>query len=69
MKTEITFKEIENFINLSHFDIYLNENKLLSIGLKKGYSKNLKPFFSRKKQIQLLNHIQENFNLYKDLIY
>ena len=61
-------EDIKNFINLSYLEVYLSGNKCLSVGLKFGESKRLKPLFSRKKQIELLNHIQDNFILYQDLI-
>jgi len=68
MNQKITLKEIEDFINLSYLEVNFFDNTFINIGLKYGESKKLKPFFSRNKQIKILNHIKNNFPLYRDLI-
>lgn len=65
---KITQQEIQDFINLSYLEIHFLNNSFVEIGLKYGESKRLKPYFSRQKQIKLLSHIKENFDLYRDLI-
>ena len=64
----INQEDIKNFINLSYLEVFFYGDKFNQIGLKFGESKRLKPLFSRKKQIELLNHIESNFILYQDLI-
>ena len=65
---KVTEEEIINFVGIGNFEIHFFENTFMSIGLKWGESKRLKPYFSRTKQIKLLNHIQDNFILYRDLL-
>jgi len=59
----ITKEDTSFLLNNSEIEIYTTENKIKSVGLKKGYSKILINLgLNRKKQIQVLNHL-ENLSL------
>ena len=53
-------KDINFLLNNSEIEIYLTDNKINSVGLKFGYSKDLVILgLSRKKQIEILNHLEQ----------
>ena len=56
----ITQTDINFLLNNAEIEIYTTEDKINSIGLKKGYSKILKGLgLNRNKQIEILNHLEK----------
>jgi len=63
----INKNRIKEFLNNSQLEIYITDNKVLSVGLKWGYSKILKENgFKRKEQINILNYLEKNTNILKE---
>lgn len=62
-------KRIKELVDNSMIDVHLTDGEIMGVGLKYGESKRLeKEGFSRKEQIKILDCLQDNPELAKELL-
>ena len=69
LKKKLTEARIKKFIGSANLEIYTSSGKLMSVGVKKGYTRPLyKKGFGQKEIVRILDHLQDNPTKAKRLI-